>query len=558
MDLERPFHRRETLLETMLRPIAYGLAAVVVLVALYAYIRWDEAPPDPAIQPATPLAAIAPAAPPSANDARLRAEGIVPPSPPKPAGMNQPAAPVRADAAGTGTALLQGPPLQRWTGDFDGLQERRVIRVLVTYNRTNFFIQDGRERGFEHELIQQLTDFLNRDMVRDEPPFRVVTLPLPFEDLVARLRAGEGDVVAAGLTITPERAALVDFTEPYLPEVDEILVTAGDVTGIDRLEDLAGHMVHVSSGRSYAGHLRALSERLEADGLAPIEVVEVDPHLETEDLLQLVNAGLIELTVADHHIASIWAENLPNIVLRPDLAINRGGRIAWAIRQDSPLLREGLDAFMAEHQRGTLLGNVLFARYFEDDTWISNPLAPEQQQDLARYADLFILHGRRYGFDWRLIAALAFQESKLDQGLVSPAGAVGLMQIKPETAAEPIIGLPEVGRADTNVEAGVKYLAYLEDRYFDSPAIGDAARIDLTLAAYNAGPRRVARMRARAKELDLDPNVWFRSVELVAFDEFSRETVDYVANINKYYVAYKLSGDRLRSRIDAIDALISQ
>jgi membrane-bound lytic murein transglycosylase MltF len=540
---------------TLAPAVGYGLAAVaIVLAAVWGYGQWraTDVPPPPAAGPDAP-------APPTFDPALLRAAGIIPPSPPKPRlGVHAAATAVSADVQGAGTALLQAPSLRRWTGDLDAMQERRLIRFLVAYNRTNFFIQDGRERGFEHELIQQFADFLNRDIGDDEPPFRVVTLPLPFEDLVARLRAGEGDVVAAGLTITPERAALVDFTEPYLPEVDEILVRAGDVTGIDRLEDLAGRMVHVSSGRSYAGHLRALSERLEAGGLPPIKVVEVDPHLETEDLLQLVNAGLIELTVADHHIASIWAENLPNIVLRPNLAINRGGRIAWAIRQDSPLLREGLDAFMAEHQRGTLLGNVLFARYFEDDTWISNPLAPEQQQDLARYADLFILHGRRYGFDWRLIAALAFQESKLDQGLVSPAGAVGLMQIKPETAAEPIIGLPEVGRADTNVEAGVKYLAYLEDRYFDSPAIGDAARIDLTLAAYNAGPRRVARMRARAKELDLDPNVWFRSVELVAFDEFSRETVDYVANINKYYVAYKLSGDRLRSRIDAIDALISQ
>jgi membrane-bound lytic murein transglycosylase MltF len=135
---------------------------------------------------------------------------------------------------------------------------------------------------------------------------------------------------------------------------------------------------------------------------------------------------------------------------------------------------------------------------------------------------------------------------------------VGVIHIRPETAAEPAIGLPDVARAETNVHAGVKYLDYLRRRYFDREEIDRAAQIDFTLAAYNAGPRRVTEMRERAREQGLDPNVWFRSVELVAFNDFSRETVDYVANINRYYVAYKLSADRLRARGDAIDALVSQ
>lgn len=385
----------------MVRAVGYGLAAVIVLLAtLSLYGSWHEGeiPAVPDVEPGAPPE-------PAIDRAAFLAKGMIPPSPRKPAGMNEPAMPVRADIAGTGTALLQGPPLRHWTGGLDGLRERRVIRFLVTYNRTNFFIQDGRERGFEYELIQQFAAFLHRDQGQGEPPFRVVTLPMPFDQLIPRLLAGEGDVVAAGLTVTPERAELVAFSEPYLPEVDEILVTAEGVTGIETLDDLAGRMVHVASARSYGGHLGALSDRLEAEGLAPIEVVEVDPHLETEDLLQLVQAGLIELTVADGQIAQIWSDHLPRIVLRPDLAIHQGGRIAWAIRQDSPGLRALLDAFMAEHRRGTLVGNVLFERYFEDDTWIRNPLAPEQQLDLARYADLFQTYGRRYGFDWRLIAA---------------------------------------------------------------------------------------------------------------------------------------------------------
>ena len=465
---------------------------------------------------------------------------------------------VEADVVGTGTALLAAEPLRDWTGDFDGLQERKLVRFLVTYNRTNFFVQDGQERGFEYELIQQFEDFLNEDLGKGEQPFAVVMLPVPFEQLIPRLQAGEGDVIAAGLTITPERSELIDFSDPYLPQVNEIVVAAEGADAPGRLEDLAGRTVHVSAGRTYAGHLRALSERLEADGMARIEVVEVDPRLETEDVLQLVNAELVELTVADDHIARIWADKLPKIVLRDDLAVHVGGGIGWALRQDSPKLKAKLDAFMAQHERGTLLGNILFDRYFKDDSWISNPLAPEQQLELARYADYFIEYGRSYDFDWRLIAALAFQESRLNPRTKSKAGAVGLMQIKPSTAAEPAIALPDVHDVETNVHAGVKYLDYLRRRYFDQPEIAPAAQVDFTLAAYNAGPRRVAEMRRRAEERDLDPNVWFRNVELVAFDEFSRETVDYVANINKYYVAYRMSDERLRSRGEAIDELALQ
>lgn len=501
----------------MLKAVGFGLAAVLLVAGVAPALGQTEAAP------------------------------VTLPSPAKPAD----ASPLPVDdalVAGAGDALLE-----RWTGDLEGLEERRRIRFLVTYNRTNFFIEDGLEHGFEHELIVQFVAFLNQDLGQGEQPISLVTLPMPFAQLIPRLRAGEGDVIAAGLTITPERAALVDFTLPYLPDVKEILIAAEGVSGIATLDDLAGRTVHVSGGRSYADHLRALSERLESEGRPPIEVVEVDQHLETEDLLQLVNAGLFELTVADDHIAEIWSGSLPNIVLHEDLAINRGGRIAWAIRQGSPALLARLDAFMKDHQRGTLLGNILFERYFEDDTWISNPLAPEHQLDLARYADLFQTYGAQYDLDWRLVAALSFQESKLKQDTVSDAGAIGLMQVRPETAAEPAIGLPDVRDTATNVHAGVKYLDFLRDEYFDDPAIEPAAQIDFSLAAYNAGPERVLEMRERAKELGLDPNVWFRNVELVAFDEFSRETVRHVTRVNKYYIAYKLSDERLQARSEAVD-----
>lgn len=453
----------------------------------------------------------------------------------------------------TALAEIDQPVLQeRFTGDLDGLIQRRVIRVLTTYGNTNFFIEDGRPRGFEYEMLQHYRDYLKSRVRKRSWPVIFLFIPLPFDQLLPALIEGRGDIAAAGLTITPQREKTVAFTKPYMQGIKEIVVTAEDIAGLDKVEDLSGRRVYVNLGTSYAQSLKALNFDLAKAGLAPVEIVPADPRLATADILDLVNAGIIELTIADSHIAELAAKTLPKIVLRPDLAVRSGGRIAWAVRKENPELLRSLNEVIPKNAKGTLIGNILFENYFRNPTWSGNPLTGEGAERLAELAPIFQDYAERYGFDWLQIAALAYQESRLDHGAKSERGAVGIMQILPGTAKGEPVGIPDISRAEDNIHAGVKYLAHLRDHYFNDPKIGLAARSDFALAAYNAGPTRISKLRKRALKEGFDDNVWFSNVEQIARRVIGRETVDYVANVNKHYVAYKLSlaalSDRLRSR----------
>jgi len=436
------------------------------------------------------------------------------------------------------------------------MRRRGRIRALVSFNRTDFFLLEGRARGFEAELLQQYEDFLNRDAMREEERVRVVFIPVPFSRLLPALIAGEGDVAAAGLTITPEREALVAFSEPYLSDVDEVVVASAALERAElpvTLEDLAGRRLYVLRASSYAQHLRERSARLEAAGLEPIEIVEADENLGDDDILELVNAGIVGLTVVDSHLAELFAEIFPHVVPLSNLKVNEGGRIAWALRKENPLLRQSLNRFIREARRGTRLGNILFNRYFASEHFVTNPLTQAGRRKLDRLKAVFEPYAERYGFDWLAVAAQAYQESRFDHERRSSEGAVGIMQIMPATAAE--IGIEDVDDLERNVHAAVKYLALLRDRHFDEPGLSERDRLAFLWAAYNAGPEKVRAMRERARAMGLDPDRWFFNVEHAALEMAGPETVRHVANTYKYYVAYRLSETFLERKSERIDAL---
>ncbi len=461
-----------------------------------------------------------------------------------------------APLTSVGGAMMQRRVFtERYTDDLDDLIRKRVIRVLVNMNRTDFFVIDGEPRGFEYEMMQNYKAYLRTRVRPRSWPVIFVFIPTPFDQLISGVVEGRGDVAAAGLTVTPERQDLVAFTEPYLSNVKEVVVTAKRVKNIKTLDDLAGRTVFVKPDTSYAEHLARLNEEFRAAGKDPIEIVEAPSRLATEDILELVNAGIVEITVSDEHIAKIWDEILPNLKVHDDIVVHSGGDIAWVVRKDNPELNRSLSVITKKHRQGSLIGNVLFKRYYEDTKWVDNPLTPKQLDNLQELQKLFKAYAKKFGFDWMAIAAVSFQESRLDHSVVSPVGAVGIMQVMPATAEAPPIEIPDVHEVENNIHAGVKYLAFLRENYFNDPDITPADRVDFTLAAYNAGPNRVNRLRRAAKRAGLNPNVWFGHVEQIARRTIGRETVDYVANVNKYYIAYRLAFREWEARERAISEI---
>ena len=443
--------------------------------------------------------------------------------------------------------------LEPFHGDFDAMVEDRVIRVLVTYSKTNFFLDGGTQRGITAEALREFESALNKELKLGRRPLHVAAIPVLRDQLIPYLEEGRGDIAIASLTITPERGQRVDFSLPAARDISELVVTGPRSPEITTIDDLSGKRVFVRPSSSYRESLDVLNASFRERGLEEIQIAAASEYLETEDLLEMVNAGLIKITIADDYLANFWSQVLPKIVAREDLAIATGGNIGWALRRDATGLKEPVDRFVKANRAGSLLGNTLINRYLKNTKYVKNALAGKDRERYAEIIHFFRKFGDQYDFDSLMIAAQAFQESRLDQGVVSRAGAVGVMQLLPSTAADKSVGIPDISTIENNIHAGTKYLRYIVDHYFDDPAIDEVNRTLFAFASYNAGPNRIRRLRAKATEHGYDPNVWFRNVEVVVANEVGREPVQYVRNIFKYYTAYSLLTDQgeIKQRVKA-------
>jgi membrane-bound lytic murein transglycosylase MltF len=377
----------------------------------------------------------------------------------------------------------------------------------------------------------------------------IVIVPTTRDRLIQDLIEGRGDIAASNLTITAARETQIEFTAPFVRGVDEIVVTGPDAPALSSLQDLSGKQVFIRRSSSYWRSLERLNEQLARSGRPKVKLVAADEILETEDILEMLNAGLVPITIADDYLAAYWGQVYDGITLHPALVVRSGAEIAWAIRKDSPKLRAVLDEFMRKHKQGTLIGNLLIHRYWRNAKGVKDSLGKDEMARFRETTAYFQKYARMYDLDWRMLTAQAYQESGLDHRARSPAGAVGVMQILPSTARDPNVGIPEIDELESNIQAGAKYLRFLIDRYFDEDGVDPLNRSLFALAAYNAGPGRIARLRQKAAQKGLDPNVWFRNVEVVAAHDIGRETVQYVSNIYKYYVSYRLMTEQqLRKR----------
>jgi membrane-bound lytic murein transglycosylase MltF len=430
-------------------------------------------------------------------------------------------------------------------GDLDAIFDRGILRILVTHSQTDFFFDKGQIRGMQVEIVRTFLARLNagrtnRFHASEANRIFPQYVPVAFSELIPSLLAGEGDIAAAFLTVTAEREALVDFVSPQGRNIAEIVVSHHNAPTINRLADLAGKKVYVLRSSSYVRHLEALNQQFEIVDLPPVEIIEADTQLLTEDILELVNAGIVDYTICDDFKAQLWQKVLPDIRLHLNARVSENQFAGWAIRPGSPLLLAALNEFSSDVKKGSLMGNILFNKYYASTQWIDNPLSPTDRDKFQQLFHLFLQYGNQYRFDPLALAAQAYQESRFKQELRSHRGAIGVMQVLPSTASDPNVAIPDISSLKNNIHAGTKYLDFLRERYFSGEEIDPINQRLFSWAAYNAGPANIIRIRRAAEENGLDPNVWFGNVEHMAAKLISREPVQYVANVYKYYTAYRL------------------
>ena len=438
--------------------------------------------------------------------------------------------------------------LAPWTGDLDGMMERRYVRMLVTFNKTNYFIDRAETHGLSYDAGKLFEDALNARAKTKTIRVHIMFIPVQRDKIFEELAAGRGDVAAANLTITPERQKRVDFSPPFLANVRELVVTGPDQPPVTKVDDLSGRQVHVRRSSAYFESLTSLNTSLLARGAAPVQIVEAPEALEDEDLLEMVNAGLIPTTIVDDHVGDFWRQLFDQMHVT-DVAVRSGGQIAWAIRKGTPQLHEAVEGFVRANPGGSKNFNMLYQRYLKNTQFMKNASSEAEMRKFRQVRLFFEKYGDKYELPWLLIAAQGFQESRLDQNVRSRAGAVGVMQIKPSTAEGPPINIRGVdASAERNIEAGAKYLRFIVDEYFKDEPNDRVNKGLFAVASYNAGPQRIAGLRRKAKAMGLDENRWFGNVEVVAARDIGRETVTYVSNIYKYYVSYNLLLQRAEER----------
>ncbi len=365
----------------------------------------------------------------------------------------------------------------------------------------------------------------------------MVIIPMTRDRFLDALASGYGDIAIGGLTITDARSAKVQFSIPTMTGVRSVIVSGHGAPSIKSLDDLAGQRVQVRRSSSYHEDLMALNRQFAAQGRKPIDIQDADELLEDEDLLQMADAGIIPFTVAKDFIATFWAQLYDQVQVHPELAIRTDGELAWALREGAPEFKKVVDDFVRTHRAGTLFGNMMLKRYLGSVERLKNPTAEADRERFRTTMSIFEKYGKQYDLDWVLVSAQAYQESRLNQDARSSVGAIGVMQIKPETAGQ--MGVDDIERIDNNVHGGVRVPALHDRSVLQERTDRWLNRVLFALASYNAGPAKVQELRQKAAQAGLDAGVWFANVELVASRDIGRQTVDYVSNIYKYYIAYK-------------------
>ena len=425
--------------------------------------------------------------------------------------------------------------------DFDVMMERRGIRVLTPYSRTFFFGDKGHQRGYAADFIRDFERWVNQKYAKQlgKRPLTVVIIPTTREKLLTNVAAGLGDIAVGNITVTEERKKVVDFFAPEQMAISEIVLTGPGSPEIRSADELSGKTVHVRKSTSYYESLVALNDRLKKEGKPPVNLVLLPDALEDEDLMEMLNAGVVQVIVVNDFLARMWAPVLPKIRIHKEAAVRTGASLGWAIRKESPKLQEALNRFYAEFMKKQNLIAARLAQYNKKIKQLHNPTTSQEYKRFQDMVALFKKYGDKYGFDYLMLAAQGYQESQLNQEAKSHVGAVGVMQVMPQTGAELKVG--DIHQTEPNIHAGTKYMDQLMTKYFPDAKFDAQNRALFAFASDNCGPGNVRKMRTLAEKRGLNPDLWFDNVEVVTAEKIGIETTTYVRNIYKYYVAYKLA-----------------
>lgn len=439
------------------------------------------------------------------------------------------------------------------TVDLEAISKRGFITALVDNNSYSYFIYKGRSMGYEYELLKLLADYLKVDL-----KIKVIS---GVENGIEQLNSGAGDILAFPLTITKERTNFITFTKPLFNSYQVLVQRKPEnwrslsddkinESVIRNATDLVGKEVHVMKSSSFAMRLKNLSNEIGGD----IIVKEDSALAESESLIKQVAVGVIDFTVADHPIAMVNATYYPDLDVRTIVSLPQ--QIAWATRKNSPNLLDVINNWLIKIKKESTF-MVIYNRYFKSPRTSLHRATSDYSSlggnKISRYDELIKAGAKKLNWDWRLLAAIIYQESKFINKDESWAGARGLMQLMPETAKQ--FGAKDPDNPSQNIKAGVNYLLYL-DKFWNKSIHDPNERLKFVLASYNVGLTHIVDAKKLAQKYGKSPRLWTDNVEYYLLKKseakFFRdpvaeagyckceEPVNYVKNVLETFEAYRL------------------
>ena len=390
--------------------------------------------------------------------------------------------------------------------DLQTILEKDTLTAITAFSTTSYFIYRGQQMGYEYELLQRFADHLGVELN--------MVLAKDLDRLFKMLNSGKGDVIAYSLTVTPDRKERVEFTVPH-NHVKQVLVQRKpknwrymrqhqiDQNLIRNPLNLEGDTVYVRKNSAYYTRMKNLEEEIGGE----IHIVQADSQVETEQLIKWVSEGKIDYTVADENIASVNQTYYDNIDVKTELSFPQ--KIAWAVRKNSLKLKDTLNDWISS-MKGTTVYNVIYNKYYK------NRRASQKRRrsafftlttnQISEFDPLFKKYAEELPYDWLLLAALSYQESRFNPRTRSWAGAKGLMQLMPATAGR--YGITNLYNPESSVRAGTKYIKWLDQKIWADKIKDPGERRKFVLASYNAGPGHVLDARRLTRKYDGDPNLW--------------------------------------------------
>jgi len=435
-----------------------------------------------------------------------------------------------------------------WSGSYPEMIDRGEIRVAAPYDRTIYVSDKGVQRGLAVEVSKGLAKWINAKYVGQKKgkSISIKLVPVIAPDLLNSLTSGRADIAIGDIGLYEPIPNFQHFIVNHTSrDGQEVLVTGPSSPPLLKIADLSGQTVYGSRNTNFQKTFSSLNKELKRDGKLPINLASPLGDLDDEDLLEMLNSGLISyVTVADWKF-KLWQSVYKNITMHADLSVQDSGWVGWAVRSTNRDLNDDLIGF---YQSDDFVKSLTAFRQEDYKHHLKGLKDPIDKTAWARFESmrpLFNRFGAEYKLNPLFIASLGFQETLLNQSSVSAVGAIGVMQLMPATGIS--LGVGDIHLLEPNIHAGADYMNQLISKYFPDVQFEGNNRSLFAVASYNIGPNNVAKARAQAKELGFDPNRWFGNVEFIATERMGYEPMIYVRNVYKYYMSYRLKLKEIQS-----------